>query len=214
METIDLSKMSTSDLKQALALKEKEENEQKKQLKAEYEKKRDHMVKSLTRDASATHKMLKEFKKMCLDLINGFQEDAKEYGDIRSNSKGGFSLRSADGSSLVALRRNVIHEYDERADLALMQIREFLEETIKKKDMQTYRTVSTLLEKNKAGDLNPSRVADLLKIKDNYDDSRWLKAMELLTESYREREISYNVEFFEKDEMGKDQPITLTFASL
>jgi hypothetical protein len=51
-------------------------------------------------------------------------------------------------------------------------------------------------------------------VKDNYDDPRWQKAIELFEESFRIREISYSVSFYRKDSMQKDQAIVLTFASI
>jgi hypothetical protein len=211
---IDVTKLSSAELKKLLAETEKNERLEREQKRKEYESKRNIKVDALVSNAQILSGRLAEFKKIAFDELESLKELANEYGDIRKGSKGGFSLRNEDGSLMVVLRRNVVSEYDERADLALGQIREFLDETIKKKDFQTYRTISVLLERNKAGDLNPSRVADLLKIKDNYEDERWKKAMELLVESYREREVSYNVEFYKKDEQGKDQMIVLNLSSI
>lgn len=211
---IDLTKLSSTELKKLLAEAEKQERIEKETRRKDYESKRNKKVNSMVALARTLNERLVRFKKIAFDEMEALKELANEYGDIRKGSKGGFSLRNEDGTKMVVLRRNVVTEYDERADLALGQIREFLNETIKKKDMQTYRTISVLLEKNKAGDLNPSRVADLLKIKDNYEDERWKKAMELLVESYREREVSYNLEFYQKDEQGKDQMVSLNLSSI
>ncbi|MCO5229582.1 MAG: DUF3164 family protein [Chitinophagales bacterium] len=212
--SIDLTNMSSVELEQLLQQRKLEEAERRQEAKTQYESERDRIVKFLVETAKGVQEQLADFKKSCHDTFDDFRDRSLEYGDIRSHSKGGFSLRTSDGKMMARLERNVIHEYDERADLALGLIKEFLESTIKKKDISTYRLISKLIERNKSGDLKPERVASFLSIKNNYSDERWVKAMTLLEESYREREVSYNVAFYEKDELGKDQPIILTFASL
>ncbi|NJM14041.1 MAG: DUF3164 family protein [Bacteroidales bacterium] len=71
-----------------------------------------------------------------------------------------------------------------------------------------------LISKNKAGDFTPSQVAKLLSVRDNYADERWRKAMVLFEESYRVRDVSYSIEFFTKDNQGKDKAIMLNFSVL
>lgn len=179
-----------------------------------YLEKREMLIASLMVTAIQVHSELKEFKSQSVQQLEEFREVAKEYADIRSDSKGGFSLRSLDGNNLVRLDRNVVYEYDERADQALILLHEFLEDTVKKRDKKTYRALSTLLARNKAGDLHPANVAKLMAIKDNWEDERWIKALDLLKEAYREREVSYSISFYQKDAMGKDQWLSLNFSSL
>jgi hypothetical protein len=209
-----LTPQQLTELKKKLKEQEQAQKAAQAARKKAYEQKRDTMVSAMIVEAVEMHIMLADFKARCIARFEEFREIAKEYSDIRSDSKGGFSLRTADGVYLARLDRNVVYEYDERADQAITLIEDFLADKIKKRDAKTYRLVSSLLSKNKSGDLNPAKVAHLLKIRDNYQDERWLKAMELLNESFREREVSYNMSFFKKDNSGKDQPINLSFANL
>ncbi len=206
--------LTVEQLEAMLAEKKKEVRNKRAQERTEYEKMRNQLVTDVIINAIALNEKMKSFKKFALNQLEGFRTIASEYGDIRSNSKGGFSLRNSDTQEAVSLDRNVVGEYDERAAMAEDLIKEFLEDKVKKKDLATFRTIITLIERNKAGDLTPSQVAKLLKIKDNYDDHRWVKAMELYEESFRIREISYSVSFFRKDQMGKDVAICLTFSSI
>lgn len=213
-QKIDLSQLDSAQLEAALKERKKLEAQERANMKEQYESERDILVTQMVESAEKVKDVLQTFKMECYESFEQFRERANEYGDIRSNSKGGFSLRSNDGNMLARLERNVIHEFDERADLALDLIKDFLETTIKKRDLKTHRVISSLLQRNKSGDLKPERVASFLEIKDNYDDERWVKAMRLLEESYRPREVSWNVAFYRKDKLGKDQPIVLTFSSL
>ena len=218
MEKINIDTLTPEQLKQLeQQIEAKKEAKRKEKLAARknYETERDQMVNSLVKDAIDLHDTMSRFKAQAFHAFEQLRSLAAEYGDIPNNSKGGFSLRASDTKVKAALERNLVFEYDERCDLALNLLREFLEETIKKKDQQMYRTISTLLNKNTKGDMNPARVAELLKIKDNYADERWVKAMQLLQESYQEREVSYNVAFYVPDPTpNKDALVSLSFPSI
>lgn len=211
---IEVGNFTTAQLEAMLAEKKKADKEARAKARADYEAKRDALVTSIVARAKVLNAQMRDFKQYAMDQLEAFRETANEYGDIRSNSKGGFSLRHNATGEMVSLDRNSIPEYDERAALAEDLLKEFLEDKVKKKDLATYRTIMALMERNKQGDLTPSRIASLLKVKDNYDDERWRKAMQLFEESFRIREISYSVSFFKKDSLQKDQAIVLTFASI
>lgn len=215
METIDITKLSATELEKLLVQKRKEELEDRKRKQQEYEEHRDDMIVELTKKAMIINELLKEFKKEVFAEIENFKIVADEYGDIRSNSKGGYSLRTKDGRYMVRYDRNAINEFDERADMALELINSFLQDTVKKRDQKSYLIISKLLTRNKAGDLSVSRVLQLLDLRNEFEDVRWIKAMQLLEESYRDRQISYSISFFEKNETtGKDDQISLNFTSV
>lgn len=211
---MEATTMTTEQLKAELLKREKEERAAKQRQRDEYEKERNVMVSNMVEEAAELENMLLQFKKRCMNQIEAFREKANQYGDIRSHSKGGFRLRSSETQEVVSLDRNSVPDYDERANMAEDLIKDFLSDAIKKKDQQTFRTISALMERNKKGDFTPSRIASLMKVRDNYTDERWVKAMQLFEESFLVRDISYSVSFYRKDEMGKDTSICLSFASL
>lgn len=211
---MEATTMTTEQLKAELLKREKEERAAKQRQRDEYEKERNVMVSNMVKEAAELENMLLQFKKRCMHKIEEFRERANQYGDIRSHSKGGFRLRSSETQEVVSLDRNSVPDYDERANMAEDLIKDFLSDAIKKKDQQTFRTISALMERNKKGDFTPSRIASLMKVRDNYTDERWVKAMQLFEESFLVRDISYSVSFYRKDEMGKDTSICLSFASL
>ncbi|MBS4041615.1 MAG: DUF3164 family protein [Flavobacteriales bacterium] len=211
---IDLNELTTAQLEAMLAEKKKAEKVAKIAARKEYENQRDELIEQLVARAKVLNDQMRDFKQYAIDKLEDFRITANDYGDIRKNSKGGFSLRHNLTGEMVSLDRNSVPEYDERAASAESLLKEFLEDKVKKRDLADYRTLMALMERNKQGDLTPSRIALLLKVKDNYDDPRWAKAMELFEESFRIREISYSVSFFRKDKMQKDQAIVLTFASI
>src|SRR5574343_130390 len=212
--SIDLSEISTAELEALLKMKQQEDRERRARDRENYEQKRYELVAELVQRAHVLHMQMRDFKQYAIDRLEEFREIANAYGDIRRNSKGGFSIRHRATNEMVSLDRNAVPEYDERAALAETLIKEFLEDKVKKRDLPTYRTIMALMERNKQGDLTVSRIASLLKVRDNYEDERWVKAMNLFEESFRIREISYSVSFYKKTLLEKDEAISLTFASI
>ncbi len=215
MENVNLTQMSAAELEKLLAQKRKEELEERKRKQKEYEEERDDMIEELIKKAQIINELLKEFKTECFVKIQGFKQKAEEYGEIRKTSKGGYGLRNKRGNYMVKYERNMVNEFDERADMGLELIGEFLKDKVKKRDQQMYMLVSKLLTRNKAGDLNVSRVIQLIDLRNEFDDERWLKGIQLLEESYRDRQVSYGISFYEKNEItGKDEQLLLNFTAI
>jgi len=214
-ETIDINKLSEAELQEALRKKQAERQEQQRLARESYEAERDTLVKNMVKEAKDLHMKMIGFKAQTITRLENFRDTARKYGDIRSNSKGGFALRNTDQSMKVSYDRNTKSEYDERASLAEDLLKEFLVDKVKKRDQKTYRMITSLLTRNKTtGEFNPVSINSLLAIEDNYSDERWKKSMKLFRESYNNILISMSVSFFVKDDQDKDQAIPLTFASL
>lgn len=214
MSTTDISQLSSKQLEKLLKEKQKEEKQQRERERADYEKKRDDMIKASVEEAKELNDTLAKFKKKMLKRVEDYRKLAQKYGDIRSNSKGGFSLRTNGGDLVVKYERNTKNEFDERAEMAANLIQEFLLDTVKKQNQRAYSMISQLLSRNEQGDFNVSRVFQLLQLKDQFDDDRWDKAMRLMEEAYNNRPVSYSVSFMQKDDEGKDKYISLSFPSI
>ncbi|HOE05963.1 MAG TPA: DUF3164 family protein, partial [Bacteroidales bacterium] len=128
---IDYSKVSVADLEAALQQKRDQERRDREARKQDYEADRHELVVTLCKRAEDLSAQLRDFKSIAMRQIEEFRKRAEEYGDIRTNSKGGFSIRNANASYKVAYERNVVSEYDERADLAEQLLREFLGDMVK-----------------------------------------------------------------------------------
>jgi len=212
---MDVSNLTEEQLVEALEKKKEEKRKQAQKEQKNYEKTRDELVKKMCCSALYLHQMMREFKTESIHKLDEFYEQAKAYGDVRSSSKGGFSLRSSDGEYKVSYDRNTMVEYDERADLAEEQLRDFLKHMVKKKDSKAYEIITALLERGKSGQFNPIAINSLLKMEDRFNDPRWVKAMQLFKESHEVRLISYSVSLYTKDsETGKDEIIRLSLPSI
>ncbi len=215
MGNVDLSKLSASELKELLAKKEKQEAEQRQKEIEAYEKERDEMIMKFVKRAEAFHYALQEFKKECHEAMDRQAEKLSEYGKMRSNSKGGFSITTKDGMLRITRIRSVEPYWDERSTKAVELIKDFLYDTVKKKDKKLFEILMSFIEKNKNGDLEYNKVMSLIQHEDKYNDPRWKEGLQLIKESFNNRLKGYSYEFkIASEDDGKWQVLNLNFTNV
>lgn len=212
--TTDIAKMPTAQLE---ALLNKRKASEKKKLEAEkkaYEKNRDVIVSKIITTAKTLHKELAEFKTYCHLEMDKQAVKLSEYGKIRSNSKGGFSVTNTEDDFRVTRRRDTEPSWDERSVKAIELIKDFLGDAIKKRDVKMYEVLMSFLERNANGDLEYSRVMDLIKHEDKWEDERWKEGLRLIKQSFSNHLKGYGYEFKIKNADGKWEGVLLNFSSL
>lgn len=210
----ELEQMSTQDLEKLLAKKKAEEAQKRADAKAQYETQRDKAVKYMITQAVEINTVLTAFKKEMNERFDEYERILNEYGGIRSNSKGGFQILSSDNTLKAVRRRNTEPVWDERSEKAIALIADFLRDTVKKKDVKIFDILLSFIQKNKKGDLEYSKVMNLLSHKDKYDDPRWVEGLQLLQESYSTQMRAFGFEFYEKGTDDKWQKIEINFTAL
>lgn len=214
MENVNLNELSSKDLEQLLAKKKaKEKNDREAERKA-YEKEKDQVVEDLFEEAMQLSLATARFKEKCHVVMASQHEKLNSYGGIRSNSKGGFELMHSEGRVSVRRRRDTDPKWDERATKAVELIKDFLADTVKKRDADLHDILMGFIERNNAGDLEYSRVMDLFKHQDKFSDARWINGLQLIKESYSQHFKAYGYEFRHKKTNGKVENLILNFSSL
>lgn len=211
---IDLSSVSAAQLRKALEKSEAKEKARKARKKAAYELKRDSIVTELSIEAQELSQALKAFKIKVQKSVDEQAVELAEYGGIRSNSKGGFSIKSHNNEFRIKRTRETNPSWDERSNKAVELIKNFLNDAVKKRAEKEFNLIMSFLEKNKAGDLEYQKVMILLSREDNYDDPRWKEGLRLLKESYEVVLKGFGYYFEAKDNEGSYQTIGLNFSSL
>ncbi|MDP2401780.1 MAG: DUF3164 family protein, partial [Actinomycetota bacterium] len=84
--------LSIAELEAMLAEKKKQDRIAKLKARENYEAGRDELVSQLVARAKVLNDQMRDFKQYAIDKLEAFRETANDYGDIRKNSKGGFSL--------------------------------------------------------------------------------------------------------------------------
>jgi hypothetical protein len=206
--------MTAEELEQLLAKKKQAARMRQEKERKAYEAKRDETVSEIMQRAIELQGELEQFKAMCHASMEEQAIALREYGGLRSNSKGGFSITDATGTLRVTRRRDTEPSWDERSTKAVELIKDFLSDTIKKKDIDLYEILMSFLEKNENGDLEYARVMNLWQHEERYGDPRWKEGLKLIKESYNNHLKGYGYEFKTRGSDKKWQTINLTFASV
>ena len=206
--------MSIEQLEALLAKKKEDEAKKKLKEKHSYEQRRNGICVKHVRRAQELNGILTEFKKTVFEELITFKDEMLKYGDISKQSKGGFSIVSEDESFKIVYGRKLEGDFDERATLGVENIKNFLDDTVKKRDQKMYKMLMKLISLRGSEEMNTNRVFELISLKNEYNDPRWLKGVELLEESYKNRAAGFFVSFFIQNQQGKYDSISLTFPSL
>lgn len=213
-EKIDIETLSTQELEALVAKRKKNEAAKLEKEKREYETHRDETVFKIIKTVQTLAEELSGFKIFCHIEMDNQAKKLEEYGKIRSNSKGGFSITNSDDTMRVTRRRDTEPVWDERASKGTDLIKSFLGDTIKKKDQSLYEILMSFLERNEKGDLEFARVMDLYKHESKYQDPRWQEGLRLIKESFSNHLKGYGYEFKIKGEDGKWESLLLNFSSI
>jgi len=197
-----------------LAAKKSKAIKEKKRARMNYEKNRDKNIKNLVGRGKSLSNILAEFKMLISKEMEAQHQALTAYGEIRGNSKGGFSITSSDGNMRVTRTRDTEPYWDERGTKAVAMLKEFLEETAKKRDKDLFEILMGFLAKNDKGDLEYSRVFHLLKHRHAFTDPRWTEGLNLLEESFQTNLKGYGYEVKVRATEGKWDSVDLNFTSL
>jgi len=206
--------MSSAEIREHLHRVEAKEKKAQQKKRNEYEAKRDHTVVSLTENALGLFKELSLFKVLVQEEMDEQALRLNEYGLMRGNSKGGFSITNEADTYRIRRTRDTSPTWDERSTKGVSLIKEFLDDAIKKRAFKEYTLIMDFLEKNKQGDLEYQKVMMLLRREDNYNDPRWKEGLRLLKESYKIVLKGFGYYFERKTSDGKWESISLNFSSL
>jgi len=213
VKTVD--QMTTKELEVYLAERKKEQIAEMNRKRAEYEKYVESNTSRLVRKAIKLNTILTTFFSNSTTILEEMREKLNEYGAIRSNSKGGFTLKTDDGKYKVVYRYSTTCDWDERAVKAEELLKDFLFDVLKKRDKEMFEVILGLIEKNKEGKLELSRIQTLYAKESLFTDPRWVEAIRLFKESFQPVDSKMRLEFYKRSEVSnKWEPIVLNISSL
>lgn len=204
MESLDLTKLSSRELKELLAKKKEEERKNALAKRDAYEGIRADLLFRMEQKVRQTTEVVHELHKFCVEEMDAFYHVLEEYGQLKM--PGQLSFRVEEKDFRVEVRRNKVKRFDERADVAAARLIEFLQMWISGKedgvDNPMYQLAMTLLERNKNGDLDYKSISKLYELEAKFDDPEYSEIMNLFKESHLVEGTSTNFYFFERDTLG------------
>ncbi|WP_312296850.1 DUF3164 family protein [Chryseobacterium sp.] len=209
-----IDELTADQMQDILNHKRKLQNEKQEKERRDYEQERDNDMGELIALATEIQTKAALLKELTHTKMEKHQEKLNNYGMIRSNSKGGFSLMHSNKTVRIKRRRDTQPIWDERSTKALELIQAFLYDTVKKRDKDLFEMLIGFLVKNKKGDLDYASVMNLLSHETRFDDPRWKEGLRLLKQSYSNFLKGYQYDFEKQNTEGKFERIELNFSAL
>src|SRR5690606_30840214 len=125
----ELENLSVEELEALVAKKKAADMAAREKERKAYEAERNSAIETLMEEGKQLAVQLSAFKQKCHQAMDAQAKKLDEYGELRSNSKGGFSITHTDGHLRITRRRDTTSYWDERATKGVQLIKEFIHET-------------------------------------------------------------------------------------
>lgn len=204
METIDLTRLSSKELKELLAQKKEQERQERLQNREAYEGLRAELVQNFEQRIDLLQAEVTGFYRYCLDELGAFRRTMADYGQLKRDDQMSYTIQEKDFK--IEVKCNKVKKFDERADVAATRLIDFLQGWIEGKDdgadNPMYQLAMTLLERNKNGDLDYKSISKLYDLESRFDDPEYTAIMDLFKESHLVEGTATNFYFYKRDRQG------------
>lgn len=169
-----------------------------------------NMVKRLQNLSSEMAAVKAEVFAAFASIIQTKEELFKVKLDRRSDT---FSTR--DGQMTISLGYRTLDAYDNSVDAGIAKVKEYLA-TLAKDDNSAalVETVMSLLVKNRKGELKASRVLELQKLAEKYDDPDFMEGISIIKDAYKPAKSGQFICVTIKNDEGKDENLPLSIGSM
>ena len=198
--TVNIQKLSKEERAKLLAELQNEENQTRiarretyEALRAEFIHNVDERLRQVVTDVRCFHDWLQ-------GEVEGFVSIMKDYGQVRNSEQRSYTV--TDGDFRLEIASNKVKGFDERADLAAERLIDYLKRYMKKSekgsDDPMYQMAMTLLERNKAGDLDYKSISKLYDLEAKFD-GEYSEIMNLFKEANVVQKNAVNYYFSKKN---------------
>lgn len=210
MKPIDLSKVTTADLKNALRLKE----QLKKQVRAEYK----HLVAEIVPESIEVllkvSRMISEAKTAVFGDLQAVIDLKHEVYGVKKSGQQSHTFTDVAGNS-ITLGYRVTEGWDDTVNEGIAKVRTFLDTlSVDDKTSKLIEVIHGLLKKDAMGNLKASRVVELFNLTDEFDDEGFSDGVTIIHNAYKPMKSCYFIEGSQTDEQGKKIGIPLSISAV
>ncbi|ASK91080.1 DUF3164 family protein [Xanthomonas campestris pv. trichodesmae] len=174
---------------------------------------RDELVTELVDKAMQLREVLRKFKRCAFGDIAAFvQLSAEKYGARIGGDKGNVTLFSFDGRYKIIRAIQDSITFDERLQAAKALIDACVNDWTEGVRKEPRAIINNAFRLDKSGNIRTDAVLELRNL--DFDDPRWLEAMEAISDAVTVVGSKTYVRFYERDERGQYQPISLDVAGV
>lgn len=177
------------------------------------DKERDELVEGFAARALTLQGEMRAFKNRVFDDVAAFVAlSAEKYNVQIGGRKGNITLHSFDGKYKIQVAVADHIRFDERIHAAKAQIDECLHEWSSDARPELRSLIDNAFQVDKEGNLSTARILSLRRV--DIQDDRWTNAMQAIADSVQVVGSKDYIRFYERDEQGKYQPISLDMAGV
>lgn len=179
----------------------------------EMDKERDELVCGFAARAKELQATMRAFKGQVFDDVAAFVQLSAEKYDVKMGGrKGNLTLHSFDGKYKLQVAVSNHIRFDERIQAGKVLIDECLHEWAGEARPELKALIDNAFQVDKEGNLSTARILSLRRV--DIQDERWTRAMQAIADSVQIIGSKDYVRFYECDEQGKYQPISLDMAGV
>lgn len=168
---VNINDLSKEERAKLLAELQNEERQNRIERRETYEGLRASFMKEVEENVVEITKVVEYFKAWLEQEVEGFVAIMKDYGQVRKSDQRSYTI--TDGDFRLEIAGNKVKGFDERADLAAERLidylKRYMQQSEKGSDDPMYQMAMTLLERNKAGDLDYKSISKLYELEDKFD---------------------------------------------
>lgn len=177
------------------------------------DKERDALVEGFATQALTLQSEMRAFKNRVFDDVAAFVAlSAEKYNVQIGGRKGNITLHSFDGKYKIQVAVADHIRFDERIHAAKAQIDECLHEWSSDARPELRSLIDNAFQVDKEGNLSTARILSLRRV--DIQDDRWTQAMQAIADSVQVVGSKDYIRFYQRDDNGKYQPISLDMAGV
>lgn len=174
---------------------------------------RSDLVESLIGSAQMLQKQMRIFKEQAFSDVAAFiQLSAEQYGALLGGNKGNVTLFSFDGKYKIVRQSQDSIRFDERLQAAKALIDECIQSWSADSNDNLKALINDAFQVDREGKISTGRVLGLRRL--NIQDEKWQLAMQAISDSIIITDSKNYIRFYERDNDGKYQAISLDFANI
>lgn len=174
---------------------------------------RDVLVQAMVNQAKQVQQAMRHFKTAAFGDIAAFVQLSAEQYDVKiGGNKGNVTLYSFDGKYKIVRQSQDSIRFDEKLQAAKALIDECISRWAVGSNDNIQVLINDAFQVDREGKISTGRVLSLRRL--DIHDEQWTQAMQAISDSIIVTDSKSYIRFYERDEKGVYQAISLDFATI
>lgn len=211
--TVKLADLSLEDRQQLLRELEAEKTAEKDK-KTQYKAIVDSTVGGILEKLMQAANLLADAKTLAYNELKALLETKQEVYEVKNNQKT-HTFTTQDGGYRIIIGVKMLTRWDGTESAGVEKVKQYISSLAKDENSaQLTELVMNLLNPDKAGNLNPNRVMQLVKLKEKINNPLFADGVDIIMAAYAPVESTPFIEAYERDANGQYKNVELRFAQL